>query len=141
MDTDKIKLHKSKFYGAVLQDPKVYQLSTTELDENNKPKGEEKVVLRSDFAKFIADKVVIEPEETDDVLVEVVAPVLKAGKMKWKGVFDGKPITFNMIDSDFKSSVLSGEVSFTSGTSIRCGIQFEKAMGDDGEIKITHQYL
>ena len=136
-NTDKIKFHRSNFYSYLLKENKIEQISTTELDENNNPLSEEKKVSRENFNKFIVHKVKIDSEFVEDANVEIVSPVLKKGKMKWRGYYDSKPISFNLLDSDFRNSVLNREVSFQNGTSIKCLLEFEKEMDDEGNIKTT----
>jgi hypothetical protein len=136
-NTDKIKFHRSNFYSNLLKENKIEQISTTELDENNNPLSEEKKVSRENFNKFIVHKVKIDSEFIEDVNIEIVSPVLKKGKMKWRGYYDSKPISFNLLDSDFRNSVLNREVSFQNGTSIKCLLEFEKEMDDEGNIKTT----
>src|SRR5680860_818661 len=136
-NTDKIKFHRSNFYSNLLKENKIEQISTTELDENYKPISEEKKVSRKDFHKFIVHKVKIDSEFVEEANIEIVSPVLKSGKIKWRGFYDSKPISFNLLDSDFKNSVLNREVSFQNGTSIKCLLEFEKEMDDEGNIKTT----
>ena len=136
-NTDKIKFHRSNFYSNLLKENKIEQISTTELDENNNPLSEEKKVSIENFNKFIVHKVKIDSEFIEDVNIEIVSPVLKKGKMKWRGYYDSKPISFILLDSDFRNSVLNREVSFQNGTSIKCLLEFEKEMDDEGNIKTT----
>lgn len=136
-NTDKIKFHRSNFYSNLLKENKIEQISTTELDENNEPLSKEKKVLRENFNSFIVHKVKIDSEFIEDANIEIVSPVLKKGKMKWRGYYDNKPISFNLMDSGFRNSVLNREVSFQNGTSIKCLLEFEKEMDDEGNIKIT----
>ena len=136
-NTDKIKFHRSNFYYNLLKENKIQQISTTELDENNNPISKEKKVSREEFSSFIVHKVKIDSEFIEDANIEIVSPVLRAGKMKWRGYYDSKPINFNLLDSDFKNSVLNREVSFQNGTSIKCLLEFEKEMDDEGNIKTT----
>jgi hypothetical protein len=136
-NTDKIKFHRSNFYSNLLKENKIEQISTTELDENNNTLSEEKKVSIENFNKFIVHKVKIDSEFIEDVNIEIVSPVLKKGKMKWRGYYDSKPISFNLLDSDFRNSVLNREVSFQNGTSIKCLLEFEKEMDDEGNIKTT----
>lgn len=136
-NNNKIRFHRSNFYSQLLSEPKVEKISFTELDEHKKPISEEKVVNRSDFKSFVIEKAKIESEYVENANIEIVSPVLKSGKMKWRGYYDSKPISFNLVDSEFKNMVLNREVSFANGTSIKCMIEFEKEMDDDGNIKIT----
>jgi hypothetical protein len=136
-NTDKIKLYKSNFYSSLLNEPKIEKISTTELDNDYKPLSKERIVYRADFKSFVIDKIRIESEFIEDANIEIVSPVLNNGQMKWKGFYDSKPLSFNLIDSDFRNSVLNREISFSNGTSIKCSIEFEKEMDNEGNIKIT----
>ena len=102
-NTDKIKFHRSNFYSNLLKENKIEQISTTELDENNNPLSEEKKVSRENFNKFIVHKVKIDSEFIEDVNIEIVSPVLKKGKMKWRGYYDSKPISFILSDYIYKT--------------------------------------
>lgn len=136
-NSDKIKFHRSNFYFNLLKENKIEHISTTELDKNNNPLSEEKKVSREDFNKFIVHKVKIDSEFVEEANIEIISPVLKSGKMKWRGYYKSKPISFNLLDSGFKNSVLNREVSFQNGTSIKCLLEFEKEMDDEGNIKTT----
>ncbi|MGK0448511.1 MAG: hypothetical protein ACJA2M_002308 [Polaribacter sp.] len=136
-NSDKVKFHRSNFYSNLLKEDKIEQISTTELDENYKQLSEEKKVIRKDFNKFIIHKVKIDSEYIKEANIEIVSPVLKSGKMKWRGYYDTKPISFNLLDSDFKNSVLNRKISFQNGTSIKCLLEFEKEIDNEGDIKTT----
>ena len=70
-------------------------------------------------------------------MIEIVSPVLKAGNYHWKGVYQGKPISFPMTDAEFKNSVLRREVSFQHGSSIECVLQVSRKLDEFGEVVIT----
>lgn len=137
LTNNKIRFYRSNFYSQLLSEPKIEKLSITELDKDKKPISEEKIVNRSEFKSFIIEKVKIESEKIENVNIEIVSPVLNSGKMKWRGYYNSNPISFNLHDSEFKNMVLNREVSFASGTSIKCNIELEKEMDDDGNIKVT----
>lgn len=111
-------------------------MSTQRLNENLQPISKENIVPREDFNKFILHSVDIEPDFKESELIEIVAPVLKKGNMKWKGIHNNKPINFYMRDGEFLASVLNKEISFSNGTSIVADIEFEQKMNDDGDIEI-----
>lgn len=137
LTNNKIRFHRSNFYSQLLSEPKVEKISITELDRNKKPISEEKIVNRSEFKNFVIEKVKIKSDFIENVNIEIVSPVLNNGKMKWRGYYDSKPISFNLLDSEFKNMVLNRDVSFASGTSIKCTIEFEKEMVDNGNVKVT----
>lgn len=136
-NSDKIKFHRSNFYSNLLKEDKIEQISTTLLDKNYKPISDENKVARKDFGKFIVHKIKIDSEFIKEANIEIVSPVLRSGKMKWRGYYDAKPISFNLLDSEFQNEVLNREVSFQNGTSIKCLLEFEKEMDDEGNIKTT----
>lgn len=135
-ETNKVKLFKSNFYSTLLKEDKIEQVSTQRLNENLEPITKENIVPRKDFDKFILHSVDIDPDFKESELIEIVSPVLKKGNMKWKGIYDEKPISFYMRDSEFLTSVINKEISFSNGTSIIADIEFEQKMNDDGDIEI-----
>jgi len=135
-NSDKVKFHKSNFYSTLLKESKIEKISTTELDENNKPISKENIVLRENFRSFIIESNKVESDIIDNAIVEIVSPVFKAGKTKWKGLYDSKNFSFSLNDPEFKNSVLNKEYSFTSGTMLKCTLEMEKEMDNEGEIKI-----
>lgn len=136
-NSDKIKFHRSNFYLNLLKEDKIEQISTTQLDENYNPISDEKKVARKDFVKFIIHREKIQSEFIEEANIEIISPVLRSGKMKWRGYYDAKPISFNLLDSEFQNEVLNREVSFQNGTSIKCLLEFEKEMDDEGNIRTT----
>jgi len=133
----KIIMHKSNFYKNLLDEHKITQISTLELDEEYKPKSEEKFVKRQFFKNFIVDKINLEPEIHEGVVIEIISPVFSKSKMKWKGLFNYESISFNLRDSEFRNSVLNKEISFSSGTAIRCTLEYIKELDPSGEEKIS----
>jgi len=135
-ETNKVKLFKSNFYSTLLKEEKIEQVSTQRLNENLEPITNENIVPRKDFDKFILHSVDIDPDFRESEIIEIVSPVLKKGNMKWKGIYNEKPINFYMRDGEFLTSVINKEISFSNGTSIIADIEFEQKMNDDGEIEI-----
>lgn len=135
-ETTKVKLFKSNFYSTLLKEEKIEKVSTQRLNENLQPISKENIVPREDFNKFILHSIDIEPDFKESELIEIVAPVLKKGNIKWKGIYNNKPINFYMRDGEFLTSVLNKEISFSNGTSIVADIEFEQKMNDDGDIEI-----
>ena len=135
-ETNKVKLFKSNFYSTLLKEEKIEQVSTQRLNENLEPITNENIVPRKDFDKFILHSVDIDPDFRESELIEIVSPVLKKGNMKWKGIYNEKPISFYMRDGEFLTSVINKEISFSNGTSIIADIEFEQKMNEDGDIEI-----
>ena len=72
-----------------------------------------------------------------DVRIDIIAPVLRKRKIKWHGIFKTQPIAFKLCDTEFKNSVLNGEIDFTGGTYILCDLKVFKSVDKEGETKIS----
>ncbi|CAB3804385.1 hypothetical protein [Pararobbsia alpina] len=100
------------------------------------PSPDEAITERSQFAAFIMQSNVLEPD-VSEALVEIVSPVISEGDMKWKGRRSGEVITFAMNDWAFKQQVFRNEVSFQHGDSIRCVLETDRKLDEAGNEKIT----
>ncbi|MEE9337580.1 MAG: hypothetical protein V3U87_05830 [Methylococcaceae bacterium] len=94
-------------------------------------------VQRSEFNKFILSTHTINPIIIEDAIIEIVSPVLKEGKYKWKGVFENEPLSFEMLDNEFIGQVLREEVFFQHGTYIECVLYINRKLDEVGEIIVT----
>ena len=132
----KILKHKSNFYKTLYNYPKVKRLSTLKLDENKKPIEEPRFVERVDFDKFILESDNFEPITDDTATIEIISPVLKQGKYKWRGVYNkmAQPIEFSMNDKEFKEDILKDGISFKSGTFIDCVLEIARKIDDLGNV-------
>lgn len=132
----KILKHKSNFYKTLYNYPKVKRLSTVKLDENKKQIEEPKFIERNDFEKFILESDNLEPVTDDTATIEIISPVLKKGKYKWRGVYDklAQPIEFSMTDKEFKEDILKDGISFKSGTFIDCILEISRKIDDLGNV-------
>lgn len=134
----KIVARKSEFYKKLAHTPKVTKIGYSILDEQNNPIKPEKEIDRSEFRKYILRSNKLPTEVIEDAEIEIVAPVLREGNAKWKGIFiEAPPISFEMNDKVFKSAVLSGQISFKNGDVISCILEIHKEISETGEIKIT----
>ncbi|SHE63545.1 hypothetical protein [Vibrio gazogenes] len=95
------------------------------------------IVKRTDFKRFILHSNVLPVQIEDEAVIEIISPVLKAGKHKWKGVYQGESISFSMNDKDFKNDVLTEKISFTHGASIKCVLHIHRKLDEIGEVAIT----
>lgn len=132
----KVKVLKSNFYENLSSERKITQISAVELDSNNTPISEEKIVERSKFKNFIVKEIKLEPKIIPNAEVEIISPVFKTGNVNWKGLFIGEPIDFKIGDYEFKQKVLNREVSFTTGTKITCKLEIELVLDKKGDPKI-----
>ena len=106
---------RSDFYKNLDGYPKIMKISGQQLDINNEPLSEPEVVKKEHFKNFILSTDELPPEIDESAIMEVVSPVLKKGKYKWKGIYDGKSMDFYMKDKDFRESIFRQQVSFTNG--------------------------
>lgn len=132
----KILKHKSNFYKTLYNYPKVKRLSTVKLDENKKHIEEPQFIERNDFEKFVLESDNLEPITDETATIEIISPVLKKGKYKWRGVYDKHrlPIEFSMTDKDFKDDIIKDGISFKSGTFIDCILEVSRKIDDLGNI-------
>lgn len=132
----KILKHKSNFYKALNNYSKVKKISTVRIDDLNKPLDEPIIVERKDFDKFILESDSLEPLPDDNAKIEIISPVLKKGKYKWKGIYDklGTVIEFSMKDKEFKENVVEEGIPFKNGTVIDCVVEIERKIDDLGNV-------
>ncbi|MFH2144215.1 MAG: hypothetical protein ABIJ97_17440 [Bacteroidota bacterium] len=132
----KILKHKSNFYKALTNYPKVNRLSTAGLYEDKKRIAEPKIIERKDFEKFILDSDILEPIQDDNATIEIISPVLKKGKYKWRGIYNkvSQPIEFSMRDKEFKDGIIERGTTFKSGTFLDCIIEISRKIDDLGNV-------
>ena len=91
----------------------------------------EYVVQRDEFRNFILidDK----EEEVDDYAnIEIISPVLKEGRYKWRGIYKNESIDFSMGDSKFKNDIIDGRYDFGNGSFINCQLFITKTYDEFG---------
>lgn len=132
-----VKKKKSNFYDSLDKYQKVDKVTFILADNNKKP-IEEKTVPRATFKEFILVTDELEPEDYDDIVIEIISPVLKKGNYKWIGIYKGEPVPFSMKSKEFKELVQKGEVQFKNGTSINCSLTIKKKIDNEGLEKITN---
>lgn len=132
-----IKKKKSNFYEALDKYPKVDKVTFLVIDEESKSVKDEKNVEKKDFKNFILITDELAPVELDDVVIEIISPILKKGKYKWMGYYEGEPTHFSMKSKEFKEAVQNGDVQFKNGTTINCQIQIKKKIDNEGIEKVT----
>lgn len=138
----KIRVFKSRFYSQIIKEEKIYQFSITQLSDDLVPISKEMKISRESFSRQILDSEHPQITIVENANVEIVSPVLKPGNIRWRAIYNGKPISFNLLDASFKNSVLNKQYSFSNGTSIRCKLELKEAINDSGELyyKETNVY-
>lgn len=132
----KIIKRKSNFYSVLNTYPKVSNVGLSVLKPDSSPLNEEKSIARSDFRKFILGSNKLKAEEVE-AEIEIVSPVLKEGRFKWKGFYNGLPISFEMLDTAFKDAVLLDNIPFRHGSKIICALRIDRELDEVGDVKIT----
>jgi len=132
----KITKHKSNFYKRLNSDSKITKISTSKFNNQSEPIDQEATVERSQFKNFILHSNELPPNVDKNASIDIISPVLKKGTFKWKGFYNGKIINFEMKDKIFNESVLSKNIEFINGTSIKCVLQQYRKLEDTGQEKI-----
>ena len=80
----------------------------------------------------------LDPETDEEAVIEIVSPVLKRDvrKTKWFGIYDGAYVPFTMKSNEFKTKVQIGEVSFKNGTAIKCLLEKQRKLDQEGQVKV-----
>jgi hypothetical protein len=133
----KFQSRRSNFYKNLHSYAKVTDVGFLVLDAENKEIVSERIVPRADFTKYILIDNNLPTQTIDGAIIEIVAPVLKEGNYKWKGILDKEPISFSMTDSEFKKSVLQESITFQHGSCINCVLQISRKFNEIGEVAIT----
>lgn len=131
-----IKRKRSNFYETLEHYPKIEKISfiTTNEYKNNL---DEKTIEKIEFKNFILVNDDLEPIKKDGAIIEIISPVLKKGKYKWIGYYNGEIVSFYMKSNEFKTLVQNGEVEFKNGSSIDCSLEIRKKIDNEGLEKIT----
>jgi hypothetical protein len=132
---------KSNFYTHLINENRIYQISAQELNLENDPVGDEKIVTKNQFKKFIVKEIQLEPKKIEGAEIEIISPVFTEGNDNWKGIYNGEPIEFKIGDLDFKQKVLNRQLSFTTGTKILCDLEINLVLDKKGEPKIKSRYV
>lgn len=133
----KIIKRKSNFYSFASESQKIEKVGFLVLDNDWKPLTDEKMVPRADFGKYVLSTNKLKSEQDDCAVIEIISPVLKEGRYKWKGVYNETPISFEMQDHHFRDSVLFENIPFQHGTKIICVLVTHRELDEVGAIKIT----
>ncbi|GEA02172.1 hypothetical protein KUL17_10690 [Alteromonas sp. KUL17] len=131
----KITKRRSNFYSHLNNYPKVSFVSISAISKERRLKGEVKLP-RSEFKNFILSSNRLKVQEVDSAEIEIISPVLKDGNYKWKGIYEGYPISFSMTDNKFRDAIFIDGLKFHAGTTIRCLLQIHRELDEIGEVKI-----
>lgn len=133
----KIVVRRSNFYKKLISSNAVASIGVTPYDAEQRPIQDERNVPKSDFGRFVLSSQSLKPKTVDDATIQIISPVLREGKFKWKGIYDGQLIGFAMQDSLFRSQVLRDEITFQHGTCLDCVLVVNRKLDEVGEIVVT----
>lgn len=127
---------KSNFYEAVRGYPKVTKFTLRELNENNRSRSGSLEVKREQFDYYILRSDVLPPVKDNKATIEIISPVLKDARYRWKGIYNkgGETIDFYMCDEDFKKDMFDEKIAFKSGMCIDCVLEIQRKMSELGEV-------
>ena len=134
---NKLEKKRSNFYAELDKGKNITQISLGAQNNNHQTIIPETFVLKNNFQSFIITSYDLEPEIIEGAVIEIISPVLKKGDYKWRGIFNGESLSFNMKSNEFKTLVQTGSIEFTNGSSIRCLLRINKRIDSNGEEKIT----
>lgn len=137
IENKKIYRKRSNFYLALKEYPKTDKITFSIEDRNKKPIHEEMNVYKKDFDDYILFSDELDPEIDKNAVIEIVSPILNKKNFKWKGIYNGVPLSFNMKSSEFKTLVQTGKIQFKNGSKINCVLAIYKKLNSDGEEVIT----
>lgn len=132
---NKIRRKVSNFYSEAKRDPRISSIGFCSTVGN--PSSEPVTIDRNAFDRFIITDIMGDEELKSNVRIDIVAPVLRKRKIKWQGIYNSQQIPFKLSDSDFKNSVLNGDIDFTGGTYIICDLKVYTSVDKEGETKIS----
>jgi hypothetical protein len=130
----KIITRKSNLYKNFTHCHKLNKVGFSKLNDNFIIVGMESIVNRNDFIKFYLHIDELPPLIVENASIEIISPVLKEGNYKWKGIYNKEPISFTMLDNEFKFNVLTKKISFQHGTSIECVLRNYRKLDELGDI-------
>ncbi|WP_106828551.1 hypothetical protein [Parabacteroides pacaensis] len=132
----KICKYKSNFFEALRGYPKVRKISVRELNERNNSKSGVREVKRENFDAYILRSDELPAMIDNSATIEIISPVLKDSKYRWKGIYNkgGETIDFYMDDADFKEDMFKEKVTFVSGMCIDCVLEIERKLNELGDI-------
>ena len=85
---------RSDFYKILEGYERITKISGQQTNANNQPISDPIVIDRAQFRNFILSTDELPMEIDEAASIEVVSPVLKKGKYKWRGIYKGSPIDF-----------------------------------------------
>ena len=136
IDENVIIKRRSNYYSALKQYPKVTNVSIA-LENEERKVAYEYLINKTDFDNYVLESDELEADVESNAIIEIVSPVLKKGKYKWTGIYNGEVIQFKMKSVGFKTLVQSGTIVFKNGFTFECELVINRKMTNEGMVKVT----
>lgn len=136
IDENVVKKKRSNYYENISSCKKITKVTINITDDLKKNIYLGREVIKADFPNYIMTSDDLEPVSDENAVIEIISPVLKKGKYKWAGIYNGEVIQFTMKSNEFKTLVQTGQVLFKNGSSINCHLLTHKRINAEGEVKI-----
>lgn len=130
-----IENRRSNFYHYLSISENVEKVSLVLYDERHNILIPEGIVEKNDFeamqnhehtaslySQKLSDSYLIEDsnEEIKNANVEIISPDFSVNSNKWKGLYNGKQISFKIESQEFNNLVQAGNIQFKKGSTINC---------------------
>lgn len=136
INTNMVAKKKSNFYTSAKTCSKVNRIEFTGTNEQ-KISYQQIEIQRGEFDNFILLSDELEPKVISNAEIEIVSPVLKKGKYKWTGIYNGEVIQFALKSNEFKTLVQTGQIAFKNGSSIVGELVIYSKLDTEGNAKVT----
>lgn len=137
IDENVVKKKRSNYYESLNSCHKIDKVSVSVTDSSKRNVYLQKEVLKNDFPNYIMTSDDLESDNDESAIIEIVSPVLKKGKYKWTGIYNGEVIIFSMKSNEFKTLVQTGKIQFKNGSAINCHLIINKKVNAEGEVRIS----
>ena len=144
-DNVKIRRQKSHFYSKATECQRIKKIEFSEIEPQT-----DRVIPQStvsidcqDFNKFIENNIEVPSETIENIIIEIISPVLVRSSIQWKGILKTnnspkkKIIDFKMQDYTFQNDVLGQKITFRHGTHIECTLLLQKKVDTEGNIIVS----
>ncbi len=127
---------KSNFFEALKGYPKVTKITLRELNESNRSRSGLLEVKRETFDYYILRTDDLPVLRDQRATIEIISPVLKDARYRWKGIYNkgGITIDFYMQDEEFKKQMVEDKIAFASGMCIDCVLEIARKLSEMGEV-------
>ncbi len=127
---------KSNFYESLRGYPRATKYTLRELNAAGNSRSGSLEVKREQFDSFILRSDDLSPVIDQKATIEIISPVLKDARFRWKGIYNkgGETIDFYMSDEAFKKEMFEEKIAFKSGMCIDCVLEIQRKMSEMGDI-------